>query len=315
MRYSANPDIVKRASLFYFKVVLVALWIALFATACNGGSSGKPTSTEPNGSPPAEQTPTVALTETPAATKEPLAAQVNETGISLAEYQAELAMFEAASGALPSQDAKNRVLQDLIDQVLLAQGAAEQGFVVDAEQVQARIVQLINQLGSAQALDDWIRQRGYTQEIFEKSLQRSLAAAWMRDHIAQAVPLQAEHVHARQILLYNSETANQVLAQLRSGAVFEDLALQYDPLTGGDLGWFPRGYLPERAVEQAAFEMQPGEISAVVQSLAGYHILQVIERDSQRLLHPEALLILQSQAVADWLEQRRSQSTIQTWAP
>jgi peptidyl-prolyl cis-trans isomerase C len=235
---------------------------------------------------------------------------VNGEGIALAEYQAELRRYQTAIGAEPAPEEKTRVLQDLIDEVLLAQGAAEKGFVMDEPGVQARIQQLTSQLGSEQALNDWMAVQGYTTETFRLALARAMAAAWMRDQIANALPRTAEQVHARQILLYSSDEANQVLEKLKAGNDFGNLALEYDPVTGGELGWFPRGYLPDVQIEQAAFNLQPGEFSDIIQTQAGFHILQVVGRDPQRLLEPEALLILQSRAVQDWLEQRRSQAEI-----
>jgi peptidyl-prolyl cis-trans isomerase C len=242
----------------------------------------------------------------------PLAALVNGTEIALSEYQAELRLYQSALGGseLTTEDNK-RVLDDMIDQALLAQAAKEENFVVDPEMLQQHQEQLVARLGSEQALIDWMATYGYDEDSFRRVLMRSIAAAWMRDQIVAALPLTAEQVHARQILLYNSGEANQVLAQLQAGNDFGNLALEYDPLAGGDLGWFPRGYLPDQQLEEVAFSLQVDEYSAVIQTLAGYHIVQVLERDAERLLEPDALLVLQIQAVQDWLEARRSASDIQ----
>ena len=86
-------------------------------------------------------------------------------------------------------------------------------------------------------------------------------------------------------------------------------------MTGGDLGWFPRGYLPDKKLEEAAFSLQPDQFSAVIESPAGFHILQVLERDPQHPLSPDARLALQTQAVVDWLAQRRTQSQIEILLP
>jgi len=52
-----------------------------------------------------------------------------------------------------------------------------------------------------------------------------------------------------------------------------------NPQGGGDLGWFKRGDVaPE--IEEAAFALQPGEVSPVIELGGAYHILQVIERKS-----------------------------------
>jgi len=76
------------------------------------------------------------------------------------------------------------------------------------------------------------------------------------------------------------------------------------------LGWFPRGYLPSQALEEAVFALQPGQYSSIIQDDSGYHILFVAERDPARTLSPDALLSLQKRAVQDWLTQRRNESTI-----
>ena len=70
-----------------------------------------------------------------------------------------------------------------------------------------------------------------------------------------------------------------------------------------------------RALEEAAFGLQAGEYSAVIETPAGFHILQVIERSPQQPLSPDARYILQERALQDWLAQRRSQSDIQVIPP
>jgi peptidyl-prolyl cis-trans isomerase C len=120
------------------------------------------------------------------------------------------------------------------------------------------------------------------------------------------LPETAEQVHARQILQVSSEQAEESLAQIGSGKDFGERAKEIDPLTGGDLGWFPRGYLLDPKLDEAAFSLEPGEYSPVIQTGAGFHILQVLERDPQRPLDPDARLVLQSQALQD-LAARRGQ--------
>jgi parvulin-like peptidyl-prolyl isomerase len=244
-----------------------------------------------------------------------LAATVNGEAITLAEYQDELKRYQAEVGTELATEDEQRVLNELIDQLLLAQGAAEAGYLADEKAFQGRIDALATQLGGEQALSDWIADNGYDEASFRRSLARSLAAAWMRDQIAAGVPEAAEQVHARQILLYNSEEADRVLAQLRSGTDFADLAAEHDPSAGGDLGWFPRGYLLDPKLDEAVFAMQPGESSQVIQTAAGYHILQVVEREPNRPLEYEARQALQRQTLAEWLAGRRSQSQIQALVP
>jgi parvulin-like peptidyl-prolyl isomerase len=198
---------------------------------------------------------------------------------------------------------------------LLAQGATEAGYQIDEAGLQARLDELTGRMGGPQALAEWMAAYGYTEATFRSDLARSLAAAWMRDEIGGGVPETAEQVHVRQILFRDAESANAAYSQIQTGADFTTLAAENDPLAHGDLGWFPQGYLPDPLVEQAAFALQPGETSAVIESPSGYHILQVVERDPQRPLDPDARLSLQVQAVQSWLEARRAESEIQILAP
>lgn len=250
-----------------------------------------------------------------ATTAAPLAAQGKGLEIRLADYQIEAAQAQAAKGAELTPEDRQRVLDELIDQTLLAQAAAEQGFTADEALLQTRTQRLSEQLGGQAALDAWITAHGYGAQSFRAALARAAAAAWMRDQIAAGVPATAEQVHVRQILLYNADTANEVLSQIRAGNDFGNLAVKYDPITRGDLGWFPRGYLLDPKLEAAAFALQPNAVSDVIQTLAGYQILQLLERDAQHPLSPEMRLALQTQAVKTWLQQRRSQAEIQALLP
>ena len=108
----------------------------------------------------------------------------------------------------------------------------------------------------------------------------------------------------------NEDAARQVAEQLDAGARFADLAVLYDPNTGGELGWFPRGYLLEPELEEAAFSLEPGQFSDVIQTEVGYHILLVVERDPQHQLSPDAYLVMQENALQSWLAQKRAESDI-----
>jgi peptidyl-prolyl cis-trans isomerase C len=312
----------------------IALLAAAFLAACDGETS--PPTASLVASAPAQPTPTAAPpADTATPTAIPAIALVNGEPISLAAYQAELARLQAAlsdptvlatgaptgipngtpDGTELATENEQRALDALVDQMLLAQGAAEAGFSVDNATLQERYDRLAAALGSIQALQGWMAENGYTEESFREDLSRAIAAAWMRDQVIGAVPEATEQVHARQILLPTAEEADQALADLRGGKDFTEAAAEYDPVAKGELGWFPRGYLFDATLEEAAFALQAGEYSAVIETPAGFHILQVIERSAQQPLSPDARYILQERALQDWLAQRRSQSDIQVIPP
>jgi peptidyl-prolyl cis-trans isomerase C len=284
--------------------MFLTLWIALGLSACASFFPPEPT-----------VTPTATLTpEPPTATPEPMALTVNGEGITVVEFNAEVQRYLTSQTNLGKtvspEEAAETVKEDLTAQLLLSQAARESAFSIDEQGLQARIESLAAQVGGVEALSKWQSEHGYSEPAFRSALKRSAEAAWMRDKILAEVPSTAEQVHVQQILLYNQDTALSFLTQLNGGADFDELALRADPLTRGDLGWVPRGYLLEPKIEEAAFSLVPGTYSDVIATDVGFHIVRVLERDPQRPLSPDAYLSLQELALRTWVDGQRQQASI-----
>ncbi len=260
----------------------------------------------------------------PSPTPEPLAARVNGRPITLAEYQQEIARFEASQKSLGIDlatlgDYRARVLQALVDRELLADGARQNGFGVDAAAVDAKVNQMASTAGGSSAMGAWLAANGYTLDSLKASLAEEKLAQDMVQRIADGVPTSTEQVHARHILVSSQAEADALRAQVVGGADFVSLAEQQSldlstRLAGGDLGWFPKGVLTMPEVEAAAFALQsPGDLSPVVHSALGYHIVQLIERGVHPLT-PQALQRLRELAVDDWLAAQRQQAKIEILA-
>lgn len=259
--------------------------------------------------------PTNTAISTVTPTEEPMAVRVNGIGISIVEFEAEQQRLQDARSALgetwSEQEMMDRVISELVGQVLLAEGAAAAGYTVDNATLQSHIDAVIAEVGGAEQFMAWLQANHYDELEFRKTLKRQLAASWMRDSIAAGVPTVGEQVHARQILVGDRPTADALYQNLQAGTNFESLAKQYDTTTGGDLGWFPRGFLYQQEIEEAAFALNAGEYSTVIETAIGYHIVQVIERSSEHSYSADALHILQEQAVQNWLDARWAVSSIE----
>lgn len=87
-----------------------------------------------------------------------------------------------------------------------------------------------------------------------------------------------EQVRASHILVKTEKEAQDILAQLKKGANFEDLAKKYSTdataAKGGDLGWFSKGAMvPE--FDKVVFGLKEGQLSGIVKTQFGYHIIKV----------------------------------------
>lgn len=122
----------------------------------------------------------------------------------------------------------------------------------------------------------------------------------------QAGPEQLQRLQAR---------AEEVLAQLNKGADFAQLAASYsdapDALSGGSLGWRGPDRMPTLFAETVA-QMQPGQLSGVIRSPAGMHIVKLVDRKGGSLIdqklqqtHARHILIKTTELVSDAEARRR----------
>jgi len=215
----------------------------------------------------------------------------------------------------PGETAQDKVMQALFNRVLLAQAARSSGFILDPSMVDARFAQITEEAGGSETLASWLENNGYTIESFRIDLALEIEAAWQREQITSSVPETAEQVKARQVLFYDSFLASRAYNQLQAGVPFDTIVENNDPQKLGYLDWFPRGYLFYPQLEEVAFSLQPGEYSEVIETVIGYHILQVLDVDPGRPLSTDARLTMQIRVLEDWLAQQRAQSQIEIYLP
>jgi parvulin-like peptidyl-prolyl isomerase len=245
---------------------------------------------------------------------------VNGEGIRYSSYEASLKQFQAAQTEFGNlleegETAETRVMDALINRALLSQAARKAGFAADETMVNDRMTQLTEQAGGSETLASWLGNNGYTQETFLIELAIEIEAAWQRDQIVSTVPETAEQVKARQVFFYDAYQAFRIYNQLTAGISFDVIVTNNDPQNKGHLDWFPRGYLFYPELEAAAFSLQPGEFSEVIETEIGYHILQVLEYDSAHQLSTDARLTMQTRVLEEWLTQQRDQSQVEIFSP
>lgn len=202
------------------------------------------------------------------AAEEPLAtvngAPVTSGDVAVAEDE-----VGAALAQIPEAQRRDRVLDYLIDLKLLAQQAAKEQ-LDRSDDFNKRMAYLHDK-----ALMETLMKREVDKAVTDQAVR-----AFYDEQIGKA-PRETE-VHARHILVETEDEAKRIAQELKNGADFAELAKKEtkDPsgkASGGDLGWFTKEQMvPEFA--DAAFKLNPGQVSEPVKSGFGWHIIKLEEK-------------------------------------
>lgn len=212
---------------------------------------------------------------------------------------------------------RKEAMELLIEQELIVQAAEAQGIKVVPEEVDAALAEVSGPFSNPDEFKRRLETEGYTEDSYRQHLHRMIAASKYLDGIrADAMMVSdeelevyyrdneyrltlPEQVRVRHILLswkplgkpddraaLHQQMAD-ILKKARAGDDFAELARQYSEdstrVDGGDVGLFHRGQMVP-AFEAAAFSLQPGEISDIIETPFGVHILRLEERRPSRLL-------------------------------
>jgi peptidyl-prolyl cis-trans isomerase C len=206
-------------------------------------------------------------------------------------------------------------LDQLVIYTLLSQESKARQIKIDESEIDQKVQQLRSQFPTQQAFDEALKERGLTLDALKHDARVDLSVTKLMDAEmggdATATDAEAkefyaknpdkfqqpETIRASHILVRVDEKADaaarkkaraeidSVLKQAKSGADFAKLAQEHSQdgsaAQGGDLNYFPRGQMvPE--FDKVAFELKPGQISGVVQTQFGYHIIKVTDRKPAR---------------------------------
>lgn len=164
-------------------------------------------------------------------------------------------------------------------------------------------------------MDSYKQSINITEAEFRDIVRAEILRNKMTEEIGKDVPTEEEQVLASHILVETEEEAQEVITRLEAGEDFSAVALEVSTDTGsgangGDLGWFGRGRMvPE--FEEAAFNLEIGEISDPIQSDFGWHI--ILKQDQElRAIDDATYNQLTSTFFNDWLSQQRTAIVIVT---
>ncbi len=232
----------------------------------------------------------------------------HELGVRVATIERQL---KQQGTQMPPRDVlEKHVLERLIVDRAQIQFAKETGLRIDDAQLDQALARIAegNRMGLAQFRAS-LEQDGIPWAKFREDIREEIAISRLRERevdskivvsegeidnfLESAGAMGSEEFNLAHILLRIPEQAKpeqlarlqaraeEIIAQLRRGADFAQLAAGYsdapDGLSGGAMGWRPLDRLPTLFAE-AVPKLKPGEVSDVLRSPAGYHILKLLDR-------------------------------------
>jgi len=210
------------------------------------------------------------------------------------------------------------VLDDLIGSRLLAKDLDGQGKSASAQEIDQQLAAVRGQFKTEQEFDDMLKARGFDRERLRREIAESLTVnRWVQESVIPSIKvteaeqrqfysdnqdrmLLPEGVRVRHILVIvtpkdspqeraaKRQKAQDLRAKVAAGADFATVAKESseDPGTapkGGEVGWIQRGQTVP-LFEQAAFALEPGKLSEIVETRFGYHVIQVEEKRAETKL-------------------------------
>lgn len=231
------------------------------------------------------------------------------------------------------------VLDTLITNKIVELEAKKQNITVSDEDIQAEYDELVEAYGGEDSIKDVFEVNGLTEEAVKENIRtyqltKNVIAASLDitdEEVEQYfeenkdIYGQEEQVIASHILLEDEDTAKEVLAKVKAGEDFAELAKEYSTDTatkedGGDLGYISRNQMDE-AFEEAAFSLEKGAVSDVVQTSDGYEIIKVtnivpaeeaVFEDVKEEVYADLLESRVSEEYATWVAEKQEEYDIET---
>lgn len=239
------------------------------------------------------------------------------------------------------------ILEQMIAERFLLREAAKQGIIITEEERQDHIVEVMSWLqaqyfgDSEESLLEELSSYDLSKAELESYLTETLEVYKLREEMGSTIEVldadaelfyQAhsedynipEMIRVSHILVTELSLAEQLLAQLKSGQDFAELASEHSIDTisaavGGDLNWRVRGeFLPE--FDEAAWALsRPGELSGLVTTTYGHHLIRLEERlaardrsyaEVEELVKEHVKEDLEAKMWTSYLEELRTRSRI-----
>lgn len=258
-------------------------------------------------------------------------------------YQAKLMRSGQVLTEEKLETLRQGILENLIDRTLLYQESVKQGVEVKPEEIEEQWARIRERFNTEEALQQTLTKMNTDEETIRGEIRRGRAVkAFIQDRFAQGAAIseqeartfydthqdafrRPEQIRARHILIRpESDGGEQAEQEARSrlealrkeaqgGADFAELAGKHSQgpsgERGGDLGYFSRGKMA-KPFEDAAFALkEPGDLSGVVKTQFGYHLIKLEDRREAGLVPFEEV----QENLQEYLRQEKVKEAVQSY--
>ena len=254
-------------------------------------------------------------------------AVVNGSVITRADFDREMSrvqqrLFRMGKPPSDSQlsEIKKEVLENLINLELFYQESQKQGITVDEAAIDEKLKNLKERFSSEPEFKSFLNKVNLSEAAIKSHIKREMAIQQFIDkQFVQRITVsdeeskayydshpdlfkQPEQVRASHILIKVDPGAGEsqkvearkkvekIQEKVRKGEDFAALAKEFSEgpssAKGGDLGYFRRGQMA-KPFEEAAFTLRPGEVSDIVETEFGYHLIKVIDKKPETTISYE----------------------------
>ena len=326
--------------------LVLATTVVASATACR--KAGEPAAAAASTS--SAQTPAAdAKPEPPKPMPEPLPdvlARVNGEDVKKTEFDMLIKNMELGQGPIPAER-RNEVLRGALDRLitytLLSQEVKARHIEVTDAEIEQRMKAMRSQFPTEDAYKKALTDRNMTEERLRADAKVDMGINKLMEAEVSTTPgasdaeakafyeknpdkfKQGESVRASHILILADQKADAaakqqarakidgILKRVKAGEDFAELAKKFSQdgsaQQGGDLNYFGRGQMVP-PFEQAAFSLKPGEVSDVVTTQYGYHIIKVTDHKDASTVPLAQVSERVKQFLSEQKKQERAESFI-----
>lgn len=276
--------------------------------------------------------------------EEGIVAKVDDFKVTQEEYDKEFQIYkevyerqlgedalekEGIDGKTIGESLKESIIEILIMEKIVEVDSQKKGVEFTEEELQQYIIKYKESIGGEESFKQFLESNNIAEDYFTENMRKELLVEKHKKNHSNSVTVSEEEIkahyeinsedlieiNASHILLGSEEEALSVIEKLNSGENFADLAKNQSlhsvsAVNGGNLGYFGKGMMiPE--FEEVAFKLDEGEISNVIKTEVGYHVIKVQDKkESFDELQDKIIKIIKEQAYYEYVQSLRDEASV-----